>query len=1419
MRFWTILLLVLAVGFSGGDDCNENGVDDATDIAEGRSLDCNGNGVPDECEPGFVDCDGNGLDDACQQSAQGLLGQYFANEELTGPPRLRLDSTLDFDFELDPPFPGSFPTDNFSVRWEGSLATPSVAGEYIIGALHDDGVRLWVNGVLLVDRWGTSGGDTDTGSVTLAANTAAHVRLEYFERTGEAKLIFLWEVPGSGELVPIPTGALRPTYDGDGSGIPDACEYADCNENGLPDYEDIANGVAIDCDGNGLLDECEPCGDCDRNGLLEVCELASANGLVGQYWTSIGGAGNFTNRQVVQVDPNIDFDWGGGAPLPGFPTDEFAVRWTGTITTPAVAGTYEFHPQADDGVRLWIDEQLLVDEWHPSSGDEYTAPIDLAANATYLIRLEYYEAGGDARVWLRWTVPGEAKVIIPTTAFGPMADADLNGVPDFCDAIDCNGNGVADSVDVASGTSADCDANCVPDECDVVQPDPVGYWRMEAASGDVLDSGPNGLDGMPTDASRVSEVAVDPVPQLVEVNLQSLELGGNGFVTVPDPSDVLSMGNQSFTLEGWVKLDDLSNTTSVDERQYLFQKKSLSAGDVAADYAFLVQRGLLEISPIYGKTAGITGRELTLVFGNGSSSWGVTSNLQIRDLEWHHVSVAYNAEDDEVRFGLDGAFDTISFNSNGHTTNTGPLTIGSHTNASGDHNMFLRGTADEVRIRTGFIPEAELLRSASPRDCNGNGLPDACDIADGIAPDCNGNGVVDACELAVGGALDCNLNGIPDDCDIIGGASLDCNADGIPDECQLAEMDCNLNGIPDDCDIADGTSLDCNENGVPDECDLASGTSLDCQPDGIPDECQVVLPYEGYSRDDGAAEFVVRADASTTAWLEAFTVTGDASTVTEIWIAYGTLPVGKEVDVYLWSDPNGDGDPTDAQVLASFADEVEVAGAAYTFIDIADTYVGENGAGFFVGAITEAAPPSEWPASLDATAPSFANVSWLIGANGPIDPNDLSANAIQFEPIEDAIPFPGNWLLRAEALVTVGDCNGNGVPDECDIDEGTSLDLDENGVPDECEDCNQNGIPDGCDLSCDGLCADLFPGACGQSLDCNEDGIPDECQLGVNDCNDNGVPDECDIADGSALDCNANGVPDDCDIASGTSLDDDGNGIPDECEDCNGNGIPDGIDIAAGTSSDCQPDGIPDECQYGEPTVRTYSVDDGLKDTNLSVGSPATVGWLNQFTVREGTEILRTIEVTYGSAPEDLSVTVYVWSDPNGDGDPSDAQVLASVETVTVQPEGAAFQSVPVGDVHVGEPGDSFFVGAILVDESGFFAPMSIDTTAPAPLRSWLAIGFDMNPVDPNNLAGADLLGTLEANWGPGNLMIRATGFDGRFPFDCNGNGIPDACDIIGSGSVQGGTSYDKNQNGIPDECEARELSNPMLPPPPSRRR
>ena len=102
---------------------------------------------------------------------------------------------------------------------------------------------------------------------------------------------------------------------------------------------------------------------------------------------------------VVRNDPDVNFNWGRGAPAPGMPVDNFSVRWTRRLSFP-LTQPYRFVLRSDDGVRLWIDGALIIDEWHPATGTAYTRDVNLTAG-WHAFRIEYYEGSGDAYVQFR----------------------------------------------------------------------------------------------------------------------------------------------------------------------------------------------------------------------------------------------------------------------------------------------------------------------------------------------------------------------------------------------------------------------------------------------------------------------------------------------------------------------------------------------------------------------------------------------------------------------------------------------------------------------------------------------------------------------------------------------------------------------------------------------------------------------------------------------------------------------------------------------------------------------------------------------------------------------------------------------------------------------------------------------------------
>ncbi len=673
-------------------DCDGDLLPDDYEIAFGLDTDCDGSGVPDSCEV-LADCDGNRIPDVCQAVAPGgLVGEYFAGPDAAGTPLSRIDSQVAFDFTVTPPPAGLFPT-SFSARWTGSVVT-AAPGVHTFKLLHGGGARLWVNGVILIDeRSAPQGALTESANtIELLGQTEYLIRLEYSESGGVSALELSWQPPG-GSMAPIPASSLRPIYDRNQDGVPDTCQLlSDCNGNLVEDLDDIAGGTSLDCNGDSIPDECQLCEDGDGNGVLDACELSAGPGLVGQYFLLDSTTREFRHRIRSQVDPVIDFDWLAGAPT-GLQVDAFGVRWTGTLTTPAVSGSYTFTAQANDGVRVWLDEVKIIEGW--GSSGLYSANVNLGGSTSHLLRVEYRETGGNARVNLSWTVPGQASVTIPSGALAPDSDVDGDGVTDFA-VTDCNLNGVPDALDT------DLNGNCLPDDCE----GGAGYWRFEEAGGaTALDSTPSGLNGVLIDpAVRIAEVPLPVVPQTGAPNLQALDNGFVGAVEVTDPIGLLSVPGNSFTLEAWVRLEVISSTNSANQRQWLFMNKPASNPDTQLEFGFLVQAGDL----------GPTGRELALRYGDGSNVQGVVSSLKFPNygqegaFDWHFVSLVYDADRSLLRFGLDGEFETIPFRKP-PVANPGRLLLGSHENASGVRNQWLFGAVDEARFSRLALPPEALL--------------------------------------------------------------------------------------------------------------------------------------------------------------------------------------------------------------------------------------------------------------------------------------------------------------------------------------------------------------------------------------------------------------------------------------------------------------------------------------------------------------------------------------------------------------------------------------------------------------------------------------------------------------------------------------------------------------------------------------
>lgn len=143
---------------------------------------------------------------------------------------------------------------------------------------------------------------------------------------------------------------------------------------------------------------------------LEPGGAGLGTGLTAEYFDNM----DFTGTKLTRVDATVDFDWQGGAPDASMGADQFSVRWTGKVE-PRYSETYTFHTVSDDGVRLWVNGQLLIDNWTDHAPTENTGQISLEAGQKYELRMDFFENAGGAVAQLRWSSPSQSKELIPAS--------------------------------------------------------------------------------------------------------------------------------------------------------------------------------------------------------------------------------------------------------------------------------------------------------------------------------------------------------------------------------------------------------------------------------------------------------------------------------------------------------------------------------------------------------------------------------------------------------------------------------------------------------------------------------------------------------------------------------------------------------------------------------------------------------------------------------------------------------------------------------------------------------------------------------------------------------------------------------------------------------------------------------------------
>ncbi len=264
-------------------------------------------------------------------------GDYWNNPTQSGPSLLtRNDLVIFFNWGGGSP-DSLLGADHFSARWQRTLNFE--AGIYRFNIEVDDGFRLFIDGVLVLDEWEEGAARTFAVDVPLSAGSHT-IQVDYFERTGLALMRFWWE------------------------------------------------------------------------------RKESFSGWKGEYFGNRELQGN---PVLVRDEPQIDFNWEKGGPAVNLPVDHFSARWQRRVIFEA--GLYRFFVRVDDGARLFIDSQLVLDEWQ--DGADRTVSVDVTLPAgERVLQVDFFENSDVARITFWWQLaptptPTATPTVTPTATPTP----------------------------------------------------------------------------------------------------------------------------------------------------------------------------------------------------------------------------------------------------------------------------------------------------------------------------------------------------------------------------------------------------------------------------------------------------------------------------------------------------------------------------------------------------------------------------------------------------------------------------------------------------------------------------------------------------------------------------------------------------------------------------------------------------------------------------------------------------------------------------------------------------------------------------------------------------------------------------------------------------------------------------------------
>lgn len=402
-------------------------------------------------------------------NADGLTGYYYEysgtpeTQAFSGSPTLtRVDATINFNWGLGSPH-ASVSGDDFAVYWTGDIEFTST-GNWTFRTVSDDGVRLYIDwnrdgdfsdaNESVISNWNDHSSTTDTSSAYNVTTTGRYpIRIEYYENGGFSVMQFQWDTPAAGtSFVTVPTGNLHSNSRPILTGLAQNCGVSNSliltfNESlNSTDVQTVSNytlsngatvtSATLTAGSTSSITLTTSALTYGTSYTITVSNIRDTAGTamsttsksVSIASTSLGagldaiyyGQNNtqrayFTGTPITQVDSIISYNWGAGQPMFGAGPDDFSAVWSGYVRPPST-GNYTFYTYSDDGIRLYVNNQLVIDKWVDQSATEWgSTSMSLTGGSYVPIRVEYYERGGDAVVELRWAGPGLAKQVISSS--------------------------------------------------------------------------------------------------------------------------------------------------------------------------------------------------------------------------------------------------------------------------------------------------------------------------------------------------------------------------------------------------------------------------------------------------------------------------------------------------------------------------------------------------------------------------------------------------------------------------------------------------------------------------------------------------------------------------------------------------------------------------------------------------------------------------------------------------------------------------------------------------------------------------------------------------------------------------------------------------------------------------------------------